>query len=155
MTHVMTIGEAAKACGISAKMIRHYEQIGLLPATPRSAAGYRHYGDTQLHMLRFIRHSRDLGFSLERIGQLLSLWQDRQRPSREVKALAQAHLDAIERKLGELQAMKAALSELVADCHGDDRPDCPILAGLAQAPAGTSTNSQDIAGLLPSRSKAL
>lgn len=143
MKHIMTIGEAATASGVSAKMIRHYERIGLLPPTPRSAAGYRHYDDTQLHVLRFIRHSRDLGFSLERIGQLLSLWQDRKRPSREVKALAQAHLAAMERKLEELQAMKATLSRLVAGCHGDDRPDCPILAGLAQAPIDVPPKSLD------------
>ncbi|MEO6278367.1 Cu(I)-responsive transcriptional regulator [Roseateles sp.] len=126
----MNIGEAARAAGVSAKMIRHYESIGLFAAPARTQAGYRVYGERELHLLRFIRHSRDLGFSLEQIRALLGLWQDRARPSREVRALAQAHLTDVEAKLAELQAMRATLQQLVLSCHGDERPDCPILATL-------------------------
>ena len=126
----MNIGQAARAAGMSAKMIRHYEHIGLLDAAQRTDAGYRVYGERELHLLRFIRHSRDLGFSLEQIRALLGLWQDRARPSREVRALAQAHLAELEAKLAELQAMKATLQRLVHSCHGDERPDCPILDTL-------------------------
>lgn len=126
----MNIGEAARASGVSAKMIRHYESIGLLPPPARSEADYRVYGERELHLLRFIRHSRDLGFSLEQIRALLGLWQDRERPSREVRALAQTHLAELEAKLAELQAMKATLQQLVHSCHGDERPDCPILDSL-------------------------
>jgi Cu(I)-responsive transcriptional regulator len=127
----MNIGQAAQASGVSAKMIRHYESLGLIAAPPRTEAGYRVYGDREVHLLRFIRHSRDLGFSLEQIRELLGLWQDRARPSRQVRALAQAHLAELEAKLAELQAMKATLAHLVQCCHGDDRPDCPILDTLA------------------------
>ena len=128
----MNIGEAARASGVSAKMIRHYESVGLLAAAPRTDAGYRQYSERDVHTLGFIRHARDLGFGIPQIGELLSLWQDRDRSSRQVKALAQAHIEALERKVQELQAMKTTLSHLVACCHGDDRPDCPILDGLAQ-----------------------
>lgn len=131
----MNIGAAAAASGMSAKMIRHYESIGLLAAPPRSESGYRVYGEQQVHLLRFIRHSRDLGFSLEQIRALLGLWQDRARPSREVRALAQAHLAGLEAKLAELQAMKATLQQLVHSCHGDERPDCPILDSLEKGDA--------------------
>ena len=130
----MNIGEAARAAGVSAKMARHYESIGLVGAPPRSDAGYRVYGEREVHLLRFIRHSRDLGFSLEQIRALLGLWQDRDRPSREVRALAQRHLAELEAKLAELQAMKATLQTLVTSCHGDERPDCPILATLEGGP---------------------
>ena len=129
----MNIGDAAKASGVSAKMIRHYESIGLLPQASRTDAGYRQYGENDLRILQFIRRSRDLGFSLEEIQGLLDLWQDRTRSSREVKALAQQHLDFLERKLAELQSMKKALAHLVACCHGDERPDCPILESLSGA----------------------
>jgi Cu(I)-responsive transcriptional regulator len=127
----MNIGQAAQASGVSAKMIRHYESLGLIAEPARTDAGYRVYGDREVHLLRFIRHSRDLGFSLEQIRALLGLWQDRSRPSRQVRALAQAHLAELEAKLAELQAMKATLAHLVQCCHGDDRPDCPILDTLA------------------------
>jgi len=127
----MNIGEAAKASGVSAKMIRHYESVGLLPPASRTEAGYRQYGEKDLRTLQFIRRSRDLGFSIEEIRGLVSLWQDRTRPSREVKALAKQHLDFLSRKLEELQSMKHALAHLVSCCHGDERPDCPILDGLA------------------------
>lgn len=129
----MNIGQAAKVSGVSAKMVRHYESIGLLPAAARTEAGYRQYGDKDVETLRFIRHGRDLGFSLEQIGALLDLWRNRRRPSRDVKAFAEAHLQALDRKLAELQAMQATLRHLVHCCQGDDRPDCPILDSLASS----------------------
>ena len=127
----MNIGEAAKASGVSAKMIRHYEEVGLTPAATRTDAGYRQYGDADVHTLRFVRHARDLGFSIAEIGELVGLWHNRKRPSRQVKALAQAHILELEQKAQELLAMKATLEHLVHCCHGDDRPDCPILETLA------------------------
>jgi MerR family copper efflux transcriptional regulator len=129
----MNIGEAARASGVSAKMIRHYEDVGLLPRPARSEAGYRVYRETDVHTLRFVRHARDLGFSIRQIGELLALWHDRSRPSRQVKALALAHVRELDAKVAELQAMKATLEHLAHCCHGDDRPDCPILDTLADA----------------------
>ncbi|WP_457352327.1 Cu(I)-responsive transcriptional regulator [Roseateles sp. P5_D6] len=126
----MNIGAAAQASGVSAKMIRHYESIGLFAAPTRSESGYRIYGEREVHLLRFIRHSRDLGFSLAQIRALLGLWQDRDRPSRQVRALAQQHLAEVDIKLAELQAVKETLQQLVQSCHGDERPDCPILDTL-------------------------
>jgi len=128
---MMNIGEAAGASGVSAKMIRHYEALGLLPAARRTPAGYRQYDEQQVHTLRFIRHSRDLGFSLAEIAQLVGLWQDRGRPSRQVKALAEAHIRELDQKARELLAMKSTLEHLVHCCRGDERPECPILDGLA------------------------
>lgn len=133
----MNIGEAAKRSGVSAKMIRHYEAIGLLPTATRSDTGYRHYGETDVGRLQFIRAARHLGFSLDDIRDLLSLWQDKQRTSREVKALATAHIAALESRVAELQGMIGALRTLAACCHGDERPDCPILDGLSGRQAGT------------------
>ncbi|GAB3628103.1 Cu(I)-responsive transcriptional regulator [Pandoraea terrae] len=127
----MNIGEAASASGVSAKMIRHYEGIGLLPPASRTDAGYRQYSDKDVGMLRFIRHSRDLGFSLDQISELLDLWQNRKRSSRQVKALAQTHIAELDEKLKELQEMKATLEYLAHCCNGDDRPDCPIIESLA------------------------
>lgn len=132
MTTFMNIGDAAKASGVSAKMIRHYESVGLFPEAQRTESGYRQYGEKDLSTLRFIRQSRDLGFSIEQIRELLGLWQNRRRPSRQVKALALAHIQELEQKLQELQAMKATLEHLVHCCHGDERPDCPIIDTLAQ-----------------------
>ncbi len=129
----MNIGQAAKASGVSAKMIRHYEQVGLIPAASRTDAGYRQYGEADVHTLHFVRHARDLGFSIAEIGQLVGLWHDRKRPSREVKALAMAHIRDLELKAKELLAMKATLEHLVHCCRGDERPDCPILDTLAAA----------------------
>ena len=126
-----TIGEASQESGISAKMIRHYEQVGLLKEAARTEADYRLYNRRDLHVLRFIRHCRDLGFSIKQIEELLGLWQDTARPSREVKKLAQLHLTALDAKIQELNAMKAELERLVQCCKGDSRPDCPILEGLA------------------------
>lgn len=148
----MNIGQAAKASGVSAKMIRHYESVGLFPEATRSEAGYRQYTDKEVGTLRFIRHSRDLGFSIEQIRELLGLWQNRQRPSRQVRALAQAHIEELDEKLKELQAMKATLEHLVHCCHGDDRPDCPIIESLASDTAAPVPQGQArTAGLRPGR----
>ena len=126
------IGQAAKASGISAKMIRHYEGVGLLPAASRTPSGYRTYNHQDVHMLRFIRHSRDLGFSIKQISDLLSLWRDKNRASSKVKTLAAEHIEMLNKKIEELNVMKSELSRLVSCCHGDSRPDCPILDELAQ-----------------------
>ncbi len=128
---MMNIGLAASASGVSAKMIRHYEALDLLPAAHRTESGYRQYAPNDVHTLRFIRHARDLGFSLTAIAELVGLWQNRRRPSRQVKALAEAHIRELEQKAAALWAMKLALEHLVQGCHGDDRPACPILDGLA------------------------
>ena len=127
----MNIGQAASATGVSAKMIRHYEQVGLVQEPRRTDAGYRQYSENEIHTLRFIRQARDLGFSIQQIGALVGLWQNRRRPSRQVKALAEAHIKELEHKAQDLLAMKATLEHLVKCCHGDDRPDCPILDTLA------------------------
>ena len=131
MARLMNIGEAADAAGVSAKMIRHYEQIGLVPAAARTDSGYRQYSDRDVSILRFIRQSRQLGFSMEQIANLLGLWSDDRRASREVKSLAQGHLDALEEKMRELAEMQRALKRLVTSCHGDDDPHCAILDELA------------------------
>ena len=127
----MNIGETAHASGVSAKMIRHYEDIGLIPRANRSDAGYRRYNGNDVHTLRFIRQARSLGFPIRQIEELLSLWRDQRRPSRKVKALAQAHVDELDARIRELEAMKRTLQALAAHCHGDERPECPILEGLA------------------------
>ncbi|MHA6163438.1 Cu(I)-responsive transcriptional regulator [Pseudomonas sichuanensis] len=127
----MNIGQAARHSGLSAKMIRYYESIGLLRPATRSDSGYRLYGPEDLHSLAFIKRSRDLGFSLDEVAKLLTLWQDRQRASADVKALATQHIDALNRRIEELISLRDTLGELVAHCQGDDRPDCPILKDLA------------------------
>ncbi len=127
----MNIGQAAAASGVSAKMIRNYEEGGLLPAAKRTDSGYRQYGAADVETLRFIRHARDLGFTLQTVGQLVSLWHDRSRPSREVKALALQHIHELDKKAKELLAIKATLEHLVDGCRGDDRPECPIIDSLA------------------------
>ncbi|MCD5991508.1 Cu(I)-responsive transcriptional regulator [Pseudomonas phytophila] len=127
----MNIGQAAKQSGLSAKMIRYYEATGLLQAAHRSDSGYRLYGKDDLHTLAFIKRSRDLGFSLEEVGKLLTLWQDRQRASADVKALAREHIADLNQKIEEMVSLRDTLQELVEHCHGDDRPDCPILKDLA------------------------
>lgn len=138
----MNIGDAAKASGVSVKMIRHYEAIGLLPAATRTESGYRVYRPEDVHTLRFIRNARDLGFPLAEIEELLGLWRDKARASAEVKRLALAHVAAIDEKVKALQAMGDTLRDLAAACHGDHRPDCPILKGISHgrtlAPSGNA-----------------
>jgi Cu(I)-responsive transcriptional regulator len=124
------IGEASELTGVSAKMIRHYEGIGLIPAASRTFANYRLYNDADIHRLRFIKRSRNLGFSMKQIEALLGLWNDPGRASAQVKKLAKAHADELGQKVRELQAMQRALENLAKHCHGDDRPDCPILDDL-------------------------
>jgi MerR family gold-responsive transcriptional activator of gol and ges genes len=130
----MNIGEAAKASGVSAKMIRYYESTGLIPTAGRTGSGYRVYSDTEVQMLRFIRRSRDLGFPVEKIEELLALWRDRSRHSADVKRLAQEQIDGLERKIAEMRAMKETLQHLADACCGDHRPECPILADLGSGP---------------------
>ncbi|RJG04954.1 Cu(I)-responsive transcriptional regulator [Noviherbaspirillum cavernae] len=132
----MNIGEAAVASGVTAKMIRYYESIDLIKETKRSDAGYRKYGEKELHTLRFIKRARTLGFSLEQIRELLSLWQDSARASSDVKAIAQAHVTDLDRRILELTEMRDTLSNLAHACAGDHRPDCPILHGLSSAADG-------------------
>jgi MerR family transcriptional regulator, copper efflux regulator len=129
---LMNIGQAAKKTGLSSKMIRHYEVIGLLKSASRSDAGYRVYTENDLHVLRFIKRARSLGFPLEQIKVLLSLWQDRKRASKDVKALAQQHIQELNEKIRELSAMRDTLENLAHHCSGDQRPDCPILSDLAE-----------------------
>lgn len=134
----MNIGEAAEATGVTAKMIRHYEQIGLIKAAGRTGAGYRVYGPNDLSTLSFIRRSRDLGFSIAQIRDLLALWQDRARASSEVKRIASEHIAEMRAKMRLLEDMVGTLEHLSANCHGDARPDCPILQQLATGNAETS-----------------
>lgn len=134
----MNIGEAAKGSGVSAKMIRYYEETGLIPPVARTEAGYRIYSDQDVHMLRFIRRARDLGFSVEGIRELLGLWRDHDRQSADVKRLALAHVADLRLKIRELEDMASTLETLAACCHGNDRPDCPILSEL-EAPSALPT----------------
>ncbi|HUL56389.1 MAG TPA: Cu(I)-responsive transcriptional regulator [Usitatibacter sp.] len=127
----LTIGEAAEASGVSAKMIRHYEQTGLVPKAARSASGYRHYRDADIHVLRFVRRGRELGFSMKEIAVLLGLWQNRRRASADVKRLAMRHVADLEQRIAQMQAMKRTLERLASHCRGDHRPGCPILDDLA------------------------
>lgn len=127
----MNIGAVAQASGVSAKMIRHYEGIGLIRASSRTHSGYRQYHERDVHLLRFIRRARDLGFSLEQIRQLLSLWDDPERASADVKRLAEVHLAELDARIAALTEMRTTLVALAQACHGDHRPDCPILQGLA------------------------
>jgi len=133
MSPPMNIGKAAEAAGVSAKMIRHYEEIGLLPTAARTGSGYRQYGEREVSILRFIRQARRLGFPMQQIADLLGLWSNEGRASREVKSLAQAHLAALDEKMREIAEMKSALERLVAACQGDDDPHCAILEELAVA----------------------
>jgi Cu(I)-responsive transcriptional regulator len=132
----MNIGAASVASGVNAKMIRHYEAIGLLPQARRRANDYRDYGERDILELKFIRRSRRLGFSIAEIGELLALWRDRRRPSREVKRIAEAHIRDLQSRVAEMQAMANTLGDLVKACRGDDRPDCPILDDLALGDGG-------------------
>ncbi|MFB9242632.1 Cu(I)-responsive transcriptional regulator [Massilia antarctica] len=127
----MNIGETAKASGVSAKMIRHYESIGLIGEAQRTDAGYRVYGPQDVQVLQFIHRSRELGFSLEQIKTLLALWQDKHRASKDVRAMARQHIAELDKKISDMQSMKRTLEKLSGACHGDDRPDCPILDDLS------------------------
>ncbi|WKB54010.1 Cu(I)-responsive transcriptional regulator [Eleftheria terrae] len=134
---LLNIGEAAARSGVSAKMVRHYESLGLLPPVHRTEAGYRQYGEREVHTLRFIRRARDLGFSMAEIAELLKLWQNRRRSSADVKRIALSHVADLERRIAEMQAMKRTLEGLAACCHGDGRPECPILEELADSDGRT------------------
>jgi len=126
----MKIGEASATSGISERMIRHYEKIGLMPPAARTDSGYRDYDQRDVHTLRFIGRARDLGFTIEEIARLVALWNDRSRSSADVKALALARAAELERKAHQLEEMRRTLEALAAQCHGDSRPECPILGGL-------------------------
>lgn len=128
---LFNIGEASAVSGVSAKMIRHYEQIGLVPAANRTFANYRIYSEADVHTLKFIKRARQLGFSIQQIGILLSLWQDKGRSSSEVKRMALEHVAELENRIREMQLMSDAIKSLADHCHGDHRPDCPILESLA------------------------
>lgn len=127
----VAIGAAARASGVSAKMVRHYESLGLLGAVARTDAGYRQYTPADVHTLRFIKRARDLGFSMAEIAELVSLWHDRQRASADVKRIAQTHVAELEKRIQAMQDMRRTLQNLLHHCHGDERPDCPILDDLA------------------------
>ena len=130
----MNIGEAARLSSVSAKMVRHYEALGLLPAVARTEGGYRQYGDSEIHTLRFIKRGRELGFSMEEITELLGLWRNRRRASASVRRIAQRHADDLAQRIDAMQAMQRTLRTLIDCCQGDDRPDCPILDDLGGLP---------------------
>ncbi|WP_076997311.1 Cu(I)-responsive transcriptional regulator [Variovorax sp. KK3] len=132
-TEPFNIGEAAARSGVSAKMVRHYESLGLVPKVHRTDAGYRQYTSNDVHTLRFIRRARDLGFSMAEIAELLKLWQNKRRASADVKRIALAHAEDLRRRIDEMEAMKRTLERLADCCHGDHRPDCPILDELAES----------------------
>jgi Cu(I)-responsive transcriptional regulator len=132
----LTIGPAAKQSGVSAKMLRHYEALGLLGKVGRTENGYRQYAQADVHTLRFIKRSRDLGFSMAEIAELVNLWQDRRRASASVKRIAQKHVEELSTRIEAMQAMQRSLQNLLHTCHGDDRPDCPILDDLAGGAPG-------------------
>jgi len=137
MSKAMNIGALARQTGVPAKTIRYYEDIGLLPAPARSSKGYRNYDARALHTLHFVKHAREFGFSIEDVRELLALWANPRRTSAKVKAVAQKHVEEIERKLDALASMRRTLMKLMQCCHGDHRPDCPILDNLARG--GDST----------------
>lgn len=137
----VAIGQAARRAGISARMVRHYESLGLLAPVARTDSGYRQYAEAEVHALRFIGRARTLGFSMEEIRELLGLWQDKGRASAHVKRIAQAHIDDLGERIAAMQAMQRTLQTLVSCCQGNDRPDCPILDDLAAAP-GTDTTAR-------------
>jgi len=148
----MNIGEASKASGVSVKMIRYYEAIGLITSPLRTESGYRVYSDNDVHTLRFISQARDLGFSVEQMEDLLALWRDRSRASADVKAIALRHIEALQEKAKALQTMSDTLRHLADHCHGDDRPECPIIEGFATAAAPATKKRQPrfgVTGIAP------
>ncbi len=130
----VSIGSAAERSGISAKMVRHYESLGLLPRVARTDSGYRQYSEAEVHTLRFIKRARDLGFSMAEIAELVTLWQNRRRTSASVKRIAQKHVEELAARIEAMQSMQRTLRQLLHHCHGDERPDCPILDDLAADP---------------------
>jgi Cu(I)-responsive transcriptional regulator len=132
MAAMMNIGTASRESGVSVKMMRHYESIGLLPKAARTEGNYRLYGPNDVHILRFIRRARSLGFSMDEIRELLGLWQSKSRSSVAVKKIARRHVDELKAKIAELEAMVSTLEHLMHHCHGDHRPECPILDDLSQ-----------------------
>jgi MerR family gold-responsive transcriptional activator of gol and ges genes len=140
----MNIGEASKTSGVSAKMIRYYEQVGLIPPAGRTDSGYRAYSESDVHMLRFIRRARDLGFSVPKINDLLGLWRDRSRKSADVKRVAQQHLADLQRRIDELKQMADTLQTLSDCCSGDDRPDCPILSNLERVDGASAKQTHRV-----------
>jgi Cu(I)-responsive transcriptional regulator len=138
----MKINEASERSGVSAKMIRYYESIGLIAAPPRRDNAYRDFGPQEVNELSFIRRARGLGFSVEEVSRLLQLWRDKQRPSREVKLIVEGHILDLERRIAEMQAMAESLRHLAEACHGDARPECPILSDLA-APSALPSAPRD------------
>ena len=128
----VNIGEAARLSGVSAKMVRHYEGLGLLPRVARTDSGYRQYSEAEVHTLRFIKRARDLGFSMDEIGELVGLWQNRRRASANVRRVAQKHAEDLAQRIAAMQAMQKTLHHLIHCCHGDERPECPILEELAR-----------------------
>ena len=131
----MNIGDAAKASGVNAKMIRHYESIGVIPKASRTEAGYRNYSENDVHILIFVKRARDLGFDLKEIKKLVGLWRNKSRSSADVKALALQHVKTLDVKIAQMEAMSKSLKQLAKNCHGDHRPDCPILEELSGARA--------------------
>jgi len=149
----MNIGEAAARAGLTAKTLRYYEQVGLMPPAARRGSGYRDYGPREVDRLRFIAHARALGFTIEEVRKLLDLWDDRGRASAEVKRLALAHIDALDARIAELAALRRTLSDLARRCHGDDRPDCPILDGIAGAAPAPAPHPARQAAKVAARSR--
>lgn len=147
----MNIGDAAKASGVSAKMIRYYEQIGLIPPAGRTHSGYRDYTEKDVHVLRFVRRARDLGFSVAEIDGLLQLWRNRRRRSADVKRIALDHIQDLQRRIADMQEMAATLQQLATCCSGDDRPDCPILADLEQPSAAAAGQPRRRRGAVDNR----
>ncbi|MBR7747138.1 Cu(I)-responsive transcriptional regulator [Undibacterium baiyunense] len=139
----MNIGQVAKASGVSAKMIRYYESVGLIATADRTEAGYRQYSENDLHILGFIRRARDLGFSLERIQTLLGLWQDRSRQSAEVKKLAGSYIAELDAQIEKMMLIRQQLADLAQACHGDTRPDCPILDQLSDQTGKDKTDCKN------------
>lgn len=126
----MNIGEVAKLSDVNSKMIRRYEDLGIIPKAGRSFSGYRQYSQNDVHVLKFVKRSRELGFSMKDIKQLVSLWRNKSRTSSQVKSIASKHINELEKKLAEIQSMLGTLKHLAQNCHGDQRPDCPILDEL-------------------------